>query len=218
MARTAIATPAVVLTTNKLIRNTYLLLTLTLMTSAVTALIALATRATFFNPFLFLGVFIGFPFLIYRFRDSAWSLPLTFVFTGLMGYMLGPVLAFYLGLANGPQIVAASFGATGLAFFGLSGYALTTRRDFSFMGGFLMVGALVILAAILVNLFTQIPALSLTISSAAVILLSGLILFDTSRMVHGHESNYVLMTVSLYANIYAMFLHLLNLFAFFNSE
>ena len=198
---------------NKLIRNTYLLLTLTLLTSAVTAGIAMAAQVRLINPFLMLIVFIGAPFLIHRIRNSAWALPATFVFTGFMGYYLGPVLNIYLGLANGPQIVMAAFTTTAAMFLGLSGYALVTRRNFSFMGGFLMVGLFVVLGAIIVNLFVSIPALSLTISGAAVILMSGMILWDTSRMVHGGEDNYVMMTISLYANIYVLFVHLLNLFS-----
>lgn len=214
---TAQTTPSI-LATNKVIRNTYLLLTLTLLTSAVTAGVAMATGARPVNWILMLVVFIGVPFIINALRDSVWSLPLTFAFTGFMGYVLGPILTFYLSLPNGGQIVMAAFGTTAVMFLGLSAYALTTRKDFSFMSGFLMVGLLVVLVAIIANIFLQIPALSLTISAAAVLLMSGLILFDTSRMVHGGETNYVVMTVSLFANIYVMFIHLLNLFAAFTGD
>ncbi len=206
-----------VLATNKLIRNTYMLLTLTLLTSAVTAAFAMASNVGFVNPIIMLVVFIGMPFVIFRIRNSVWALPATFLFTGFMGYVLGPVLNAYLGLPNGPQIVMSAFGTTAVLFFGLSGYALTTQRNFNFMSGFLMVGLLVVLAAIVANIFLDIPALSLTISAAAVLLMSGLILYDTSRMIHGGESNYVVMTVSLYANIYVMFIHLLNLFSLGND-
>ncbi len=206
-----------VLATNKLIRNTYMLLTLTLLTSAVTAAFAMASNVGFVNPIIMLVVFIGMPFVIFKIRNSVWALPATFLFTGFMGYVLGPVLNAYLGLPNGPQIVMSAFGTTAVLFFGLSGYALTTQRNFNFMSGFLMVGLLVVLAAIVANIFLDIPALSLTISAAAVLLMSGLILFDTSRMIHGGESNYVVMTVSLYANIYVMFIHLLNLFSLGND-
>lgn len=211
-------TSQALLATNRVIRNTYLLLTLTLLTSTVTAGIAMVTGAPPISWILVMVVFIGMPFVINALRNSMWSLPLTFVFTGFMGYVLGPILTFYLSLPNGGQIVTAAFGTTAVMFLGLSGYALVTRKDFSFMGGFLMVGLLVVLAAIIANLFLQIPALSLTISSAAVLLMSGLILFDTSRMVHGGETNYVIMTVSLFANIYVMFMHLLNLFAAFSGD
>jgi modulator of FtsH protease len=202
-----------VLATNKVLRNTYLLLAMTLFTSASAAGIAMAAGAQPVHWLLMLGVFIGMPFVISYFRDSVWALPLTFAFTAFMGYVLGPILSLYLSLPNGPQIVMAAFGTTAVAFVGLSAYAISTRKDFSFMGGFLMVGLLVVLAAIIANIFLQIPALSLTISAAAVLLMSGLILFDTSRMIHGGETNYVIMTVSLFANIYVMFVHLLNLFS-----
>lgn len=207
------------LATNRVIRNTYLLLSMTLTTSAVTAGVAMAAGAQLVNIFIVLGVFIGMPFVIYKFRTSIWSLPLTFLFTGFMGYVLGPILSYYLALPSGPQIVMMAFGTTAAMFFGLSAYALTTRRDFSFMRGFLLTGLVVVLLAIIANLFLAIPALSLTISAAAVILMSGMMLYDTSRMVNGGETNYVLMTVSLFANIYVLFTHLLNLFsAFYGHE
>lgn len=206
------------LATNKVIRNTYMLLTLTLLTSAATAGIAMVTGARPVHWLLMLAVFIGMPFVINALRNSVWSLPLTFLFTGFMGYVLGPILSMYLALPDGSQIVMSAFGTTAVLFLGLSGYALTTRKDFSFMRGFLMVGLLVVLAAIIANIFLEIPALSLTISAASVLLMSGLILFDTSRMVNGGETNYVIMTVSLFANIYVMFLHLLNLFAALSGD
>jgi len=212
------AAPQSVLATNKALRNTYLLLAMALFTSAVTAGIAMATNAPPVNWILMLAVFIGMPFVINYLRDSVWALPLTFAFTAFMGYVLGPILTLYLSLPNGPQIVMAAFGTTAVAFVGLSAYAIATRKDFSFMSGFLMVGLLVVLAAIVANIFLQIPALSLTISAASVLLMSGMILFDTSRMVNGGEDNYVVMTVSLFANIYVMFLHLLNLFSAFSGE
>ena len=212
MEQTISRTQTLVLATNRVIRNTYLLLTLTLLTSAAAAGVAMAVGAQPINWFIMIAVFIGMPFVIYRVRDSVWSLPLTFLFTGFMGYVLGPILTLYLGLPNGPQIVLSAFATTAVMFTGLSAYALATQRDFSFMRGFLFVGLIVVLLAIVANLFLAIPALSLTISAAAVILMSGLILYDTSRMLHGGETNYVVMTVSLYANIYVLFTHLLNLF------
>ena len=218
MEYTSVQSRTSVFETNKLIRNTYLLLTMTLIMSAVTAGIAMVNRVGFVNPILMLVVFIGMPFVIYRMKNSVWALPLTFLFTGFMGYVLGPILSFYLGLANGPQVVMAAFATTATMFLALSGYALTTRRDFSFMGSFLFVGLFVILGAIILNLFMQIPALSLTISAAAVILMSGMILYDTGRMVHGGETNYIVMTVSMFANIYVLFIHLLNLFSFFGGN
>ena len=207
-----------VLATNKLIRNTYILLSLTLAFSALTAGFAMVTNAQPVNFWLMLAVFIGGPFVISAARKSAWSLVLVFAFTGFMGYVLGPILSYYLALPNGNQIVMTALGATALIFLGLSGYALSSRKDFSFMRGFLMVGLLVLIGAIILSFFVSMPGLSLAISAAAVILMSGFILYDTSRMVHGGETNYVMMTVSLYANIYVLFIHLLNLISAFSGN
>lgn len=208
-----------VFATNKLIRNTYMLLSMTLAFSAITASVAMMTGAKPVHSIIMLAVFIGFPFIINSMRNSIWSLPLTFVFTGIMGYILGPIVGMYLKLPNGSEIVMMSMGLTAATFVGLSGYALATRKDFSFLGGFLFVGLIVALVAILANFFLQIPALSLTISAAMVLLISAAILFDTSRMVHGgEEENYVMMTVSMYANIYVLFANLLSLTGFLSDD
>ena len=198
---------------SRIICNTYLLLTLTLLTSTITAAIAMNTGAQPVNWILMLAVFIGMPFIINRFRNSVWGLMLTFVFTAFMGYVLGPILNLYLSLNNGSQIVMLAFGSTAAIFIGLSAYTFATKKDFSYMRSFLFTGLIVLLIAIIANLFLAIPLLSLTISSVAVLLMSGLILYDTSRMIHGGETNYIMMTVSLYANIYVLFIHLLNLFS-----
>jgi modulator of FtsH protease len=204
---------------NKVVRNTFMLLSMTLLVSTITALYAMASNAAPVNIWVMFGVFLGGPILIHFVRNSAISLPLVFLWTGFMGYILGPILSFYLSLPNGEQIVTTSLGLTALIFFGLTFYAMTTRRDFSFLSGFLMVGALVILAAILGNyFFFQMPALSLAISAGAVILISGFMLFDVSRMVNGGETNYVTMTVALFSNIYVLFLHLLNLVSAFTGN
>ena len=202
----------------RLIGNTYLLLTATLLTSTITAAIAMSVGARPVNWLLMLAIFIGMPFVINRFRNSAWGLVLTFVFTAFMGYVIGPILAFYLSLSNGPQIVTMAFGTTAAAFIGLSAYTFVTRKDFSFMRSFLFAGLIVLLVAIIANIFLMIPLLSLTISSVAVLLMSGMILYDTSRMLNGGEDNYIMMTVSLYANIYVLFVHLLNLLSILNSS
>lgn len=206
------------LATNKVIRNTYLLLSMNLAFSAVVAFVAMAMGAKPVHWIIMLAVFLGMPFAIHALRNSVWGLPATFVFTGVMGYILGPIVSLYLGLANGPAIVGGALATTALTFVGLSVYALATRKDFSFLGGFVFVGFLVLLAAIVANLFLAIPALSLAISSAAVLLVSAAILWDTSRMVHDGEANYISMTVSLFANIYVLFLHLMNLFAAFTGD
>ena len=204
-----------ILATNKVIRNTYTLLSMTILFSAVTAGYAMVSNAQPVHWIILLAVFLGGPFVINSLRNSAMGLVAIFAFTGAMGYILGPILSMYLALPNGAQIVTTAFALTGVIFLGLSGYALTSRKDFSFMGGFLMVGFLVMLAAILLNIFLQIPALSLAVSAAMVMLLSAGILYQTSAMVHGGETNYIVMTVSLYTSIFALLIHLLNLLQFF---
>jgi len=185
-ARMGHTTVAETIRSNQVIRNTYLLLSLTLAFSAVMAFTAMAINAPPVHWILMIAVLIGGPFAIHAARN--------------------------LGLPNGAQIVGNAFGTTAVAFVALSGYALTTKKDFSFLGGFLIVGLVLALVAIVANIFLGIPALSLTISAAVVLLLSAAILYDTSRMIHDREANYIVMTVSLYANLYVMFLHLLNLF------
>lgn len=204
-----------VLATNKVIRNTYTLLSMTIIFSAITAGFAMMTNAQPVHWLVMLVVFMGGPFLINALRNSAMGLVAIFAFTGVMGYILGPILSLYLALPNGSQIVTTAFGLTGVIFLGLSGYALVSRKNFSFMGGFLMVGFLVMLAAIVLNIFLAIPALSLAISAAMVLLISAGILYETSAMVHGGETNYIVMTVSLYTSIYVLLMHLLNLLQFF---
>lgn len=210
--------PEGVLATNKVIRNTYTLLSMTIIFSAITAGFAMMTNAQPVHWLVMLVVFMGGPFLINALRNSAMGLVAIFAFTGVMGYILGPILSLYLALPNGSQIVTTAFGLTGVIFLGLSGYALVSRKNFSFMGGFLMVGFLVMLAAIVLNIFLAIPALSLAISAAMVLLISAGILYETSAMVHGGETNYIVMTVSLYTSIYVLLMHLLNLLQFFMGD
>jgi modulator of FtsH protease len=206
------------LATNKVIKNTYTLLTMTVAFSALTAYVALNTGAPPLPWWMALVIMLGGPFLINAFRASVWSIPLTFAFTGALGYVAGPIVGMYLTMPGGSAIVFNAMATTAVIFFALSGYALTTRKNFSFLGGFVMVGCLVVLAAIVANIFLNIPALSLAISAAAVLLMSAAILWDTSRMVNEGETNYVMMTVSLFANIFVMFMHLLNLFSFLSGD
>jgi modulator of FtsH protease len=141
-----------------------------------------------------------------------------FAFTGCMGAALGPMLSFYLAMQQGPTIVMQALGGTALVFLTLSGYAMASRKDFSFLGGFLMTGMVVVLVGALANIFLQIPVLSLAIPAAIVMLMSGLILFDTSRIVLGGETNYIRATVSLYLNIYNLFTALLQLLGVFGND
>ncbi|MGR6035206.1 MAG: Bax inhibitor-1/YccA family protein [Candidatus Nitrosoglobus sp.] len=207
-----------VLATNKLLRNTYTLLAATLLFSALTAGIAMVTNATPVHWGITLIGYFGLLFLTNALRNSGWGLLAIFALTGFMGYTLGPILNLYLHLPNGHETVMLALGGTGIIFFGLSGYALTTRKDFSFIGGFLMVGILVAFLAGLGALFFQIPALSLAVSAMFILLMSGFILFQTSLIIHGGETNYIMATVSLYVAIYNLFLSLLQLLSAFNGN
>ncbi|MCC7310889.1 MAG: Bax inhibitor-1/YccA family protein [Sulfuritalea sp.] len=206
------------LATNKVIRNTYLLLSMTLAFSAVVAGISVALKLPHPGIIPTLVGFFGLLFGITKMRNSAMAIPLVFVLTGFMGYTLGPVINRYLGMPNGGEIVMQAMGATAVIFIGLSAYALTTKKDFSFMGGFLMVGILVAFVASLAAIFLGIPALSLAISAAFVLLMSGLILFETSNIIHGGETNYVMATVSLFVSIFNLFTSLLHLLGFMNGD
>ncbi len=200
-----------VVSTNKVLRNTYMLLAMTLVFSAMTAGVSMALGLGQGAALILMLVGFGLLFVVNRLADSAKGLPAIFAFTGVMGASLGPMLSYYLAMPGGPALVFQALAGTAVVFFGLSAYALTTRKDFSFMGGFLMVGLIVVLVAMLANIFLGIPALSLTISAAVVMIMSGLILFDTSRIVNGGETNYIRATVGLYLNIYNLFIHLLSL-------
>ncbi len=203
---------------NKVIRNTYLLLSMTLLFAAATASASMALNLPHPGLILTLVGYFGLLFLTTRLRNSGWGLVSVFALTGFMGYTLGPLVSHYLGLPNGGQTVMTAMAGTAAIFIGLSGYALTTRKDFSFMGGFLMVGILVAFVASLAAVFFAIPALSLTVSAAFVLLMSGLILYETSNIIHGGETNYVMATVTLFVSIFNLFVSLLQLLGFMNSS
>lgn len=207
-----------VLSTNKVLKNTYMLLSMTLVFSAVCAGIAMAMGLPRGAALLLMLVGFGLLFVVHKTADSSKGLIAIFAFTGVMGASIGPMLNHYMAMANGPQLVMQALAGTAIVFFGLSAYALTTRKDFSFMGGFLMVGLLVVVVASIANIFLAIPAVSLAISAAAVMIMSGLILFDTSRIVNGGETNYIRATVSLYLNIYNLFIHMLHLLTAFGDD
>lgn len=208
-----------VLATNRVLRNTYLLLSLTFFFSAFTAWLSYATGARPMNPLMMIVGVYGLMFLTQYLRNSPLGLLSTFAFTGFMGYTLGPVLGMMMAsYSNGAQIIMTALGGTGMIFFALSGYVLTTRKDFSFMGGFLFVGAMVAVLAMIAGIFFQIPALQLAISAAFVLISSGLILFQTSEIIHGGETNYISATVSLYVSIYNLFVSLLRLLSAFSGR
>ncbi len=207
-----------VLATNKLIRNTYLLLSITLLFSALTAGISVVLNLPPMGLLITLGGYFGLLFLTTRFSNSALGLVFVFALTGFMGLTLGPLINAYLGLPNGGQIVAMAMAGTAVIFLGLSAYAITTRKDFSFMGGFLMVGILVAFLAGLAAYFFTLPGLSLAVSAMFVLLMSGLILYQTSEIVNGGETNYILATITLFVSIYNLFTSLLQLLAAFSGD
>ena len=216
----AVARPAPsVLATNKLIRNTYILLSMTLLFSALMAGISIALKLPSMGLLITLGGYFGLLYLTSALRNSVWGLVAIFALTGFMGLTLGPFINAYLQFfSNGGQLVMLALGGTGVIFLGLSGYALTTRKDFSFLGGFVFVGILVaFLLAICAVLFNM-PALSLAISAVFILLMSGLILYQTSEMIHGGETNYIMATITLYVAIYNLFTSLLHILAMFAGQ
>lgn len=203
---------------SRVLRNTYALLSLTLLFSAGIAAVSAAAQWPAPGILLSLAGNLGLLFLIYRLKNSVWALPAVFGLTGFMGYTLGPLLSKVMTLPGGGQVIAMALAATGAVFLALSAWALTTRRDFSVMGGFLFAGMVVALLAGLAAVFLQIPALGLAVSAMVALLSAGLILVETSRIVHGGESNYVLATVGLYVSIFNLFTSLLSLFGLGGSD
>ncbi|HFQ91976.1 MAG TPA: Bax inhibitor-1/YccA family protein [Chromatiales bacterium] len=200
-----------ILATNKVIRNTYVLLSMTLLFSVVTAGISMVMNLPHPGLLLTLAGYIGLLFATAKFRNSSLGLVFVFALTGFMGYTLGPILNAYLSLPNGNQLVMTALGGTGAIFLGLSAYALTTRKDFSFMGGFLFAGILVAFLGGLGAVIFAMPVLSLAISAMFVLLMAGLILYQTSEIIHGGETNYIMATVTLYVSIFNLFTSLLHL-------
>ena len=207
----ATSTDARASTSHSVLRNTYLLLAMTLFFSAVTAGVAMSLQISQMTALILSLVGFGLLFVVNATAESGKGLLAVFGFTGVLGAALGPMLNHYLAMANGPSIVMQALGGTGVVFFALSTYVLTTKKDFSFLGGFLMVGLIVALVAGLVLMFFQVPAAQVALSAGIVLLMSGMILFDTSRILHGGETNYIRATVSLYLNIYNLFTAMLHL-------
>ena len=216
----AVARPAPsVLATNKLIRNTYILLSLTLLFSAMTAGISIVLNLPSMGLLITLGGYFGLLYLTSALRNSAWGLAAVFALTGFMGLTLGPFLNAYMQFfSNGGQLVMLALGGTGVIFLGLSGYALSTRKDFSFMGGFLMVGILVAFLMGICAVVFSMPVMALAVSSIFILLMSGLILYQTSEMIHGGETNYIMATITLYVAIFNLFTSLLHLLGAFAGE
>jgi len=206
------------LETNKVLRNTYTLLSMTLIFSALTAGGAMALKLPHPGLLITFAGYFGLLFLTTKYRNSSLGIGFVFALTGFMGYTLGPILNSYMALANGGQIVMTAMGGTGAIFLGLSGYALTTRKDFSFMGGFLIAGILVAFMAGLGAMIFEIPGLSLAVSSMFILLMAGMILYETSNIIHGGETNYIMATVTLYVSIFNLFTSLLHLLGFMSGD
>jgi len=207
------------LTTNKVIKNTFALLAMTLLFSAAVAGLSMVFNWPHPGILLTLAGYFGLLFLTHRLANSAWGLLAVFALTGFMGLTIGPIISHYLtAFQNGHQLVLLAMGGTGLIFLGLSAYALTTRKDFSFMAGFLMVGVLVAFLGSIAAVIFSIPTLALAVSAMFVLLMSGMILYQVSALVHGGETNYILATVSLFVSIYNLFLSLLQLLGVFSGD
>ncbi|MBQ0957841.1 Bax inhibitor-1/YccA family protein [Ideonella sp. 4Y11] len=202
----------------RVLRNTYALLSMTLLFSAAVAGLGVAFQWPAPGILLTLVGYFGLLFAVHKLRNSGWALPAVFALTGFMGYTLGPLLARSLSLPGGAQVVMLALGATGVTFLAMSAWALSSKRDFSAMGGFLFAGMVIALLAGLAAVFLQIPALGLAVSAMVALLSAGLILFETSRIVHGGETNYVMATVGLYVSLFNLFTSLLSLFGFGGSQ
>ena len=206
------------MSTNKVVKNTYMLLSMTLAFSALTAGLSMSLNLPHPGLIITLVGYFGLLFLTTKFRDSGLGLLFVFGLTGFMGYTLGPILNAYLALPNGSQVVMMAMGGTAAIFLALSAYVMTTRKDFSFMGGFLMVGILVAFLAGLGAIFFEMPGLSLAVSAMFVLLMSGLILYETSNIIHGGETNYIMATVTLFVSIFNLFTSLLHLLGFASND
>jgi len=207
------------LSTNKVLRQTYTLLSMTLLFSAAMAMVsmALAVPHTFSMIATFGAIGILW-FVLPRFENSSAGIGIVFLATGLLGFGVGPMINHYLASANGATIVATAMGGTGAIFLALSAYVLTTKKDFSFLGGFLMVGFIVVVGAMILSFFVQMPALSLAVSGGIILIMSGFILFDTSRIINGGETNYIRATVGLFLNIFNIFTSLLHILGIMGDD
>jgi modulator of FtsH protease len=208
-----------VLATNKVLKNTYMLLSATLLFSALMAVVSIYLEMP---PMVYLGAVIGSMllgmFVLPRFANSTSGIGVIFLITGLLGFGLGAIITRYLAMPNGPEIIGTAFAGTGIIFLSLSAYVLTSRRDFSFMGGFLFAGMITVVIAMVANIFLALPALSLALSAAIILLMSGLILFDTSRIINGGETNYIMATYSLYLSIFNIFISLLQILGIMGDD
>jgi FtsH-binding integral membrane protein len=222
--QTIAQTGRIATTQNKVLRNTYMMLALTMIPTIMGAFVGTSMNLSFMaaspimSALLMFGVMMGMLFAVSALRNSVWGIAALLGFTFVAGVFLGPILQVALHLKNGAQLIGMAAGGTGIIFFSLATIATVTKKDFSFMGKFLFIGLILLIVASLANMFFQIPALSLTISSIAVLIFSAYILFDVSRIVNGGETNYVMATLGLYMNVYNLFINLLQLLMAFAGE
>lgn len=208
-----------ILSTNRVLRNTYALLSLTLLFSAVMAVVSMAIAPPRMMAMVAsIGAIVLLMFVLPKYENSTAGIGLVFLCTGMLGFGLGPMLNYYVSIPGGASIVATAMGGTGVIFLALSAYALTTKKSFDFMGGMLMVGLIVVFGAVVLNIFLNIPALSMAISGGMILLMSGFILFDTGRIVNGGETNYIRATVSMFINIFNLFTSLLHLLGIMSDD
>jgi len=209
---------------NKVLRNTYMMLALTMIPTVIGAFIGMSVNFSFMaaspimSSLLMFGAMMGMMFAVSALRDSVWGIAALLGFTLMVGVFLGPILQVALHLKNGAQLIGMAAGGTSIIFFSLATIATVTKKDFSFMGKFLFIGLILLIVASLANIFFQIPALSLTISAIGVLIFSAYILYDVSRIVHGGETNYVMATLGLFLSIYNLFISLLQLLMAFSGE
>src|SRR5512141_685258 len=217
-------TSALAVEQNKVLRNTYMMLGLTMIPTVIGAFVGMSINFSFMaeHPIIFsllmFGVMMGLLFTVGALRNSVWGIVALLGFTFVAGVFLGPILQVALHFKNGAQLVGMAAGGTSIIFFSLATIATTTKKDFSFMGKFLFIGLILLVVASLANMFFQIPALALTISAIAVMIFSAYILYDVSQIVHGGETNYMMATLSLYMDIYNLFINLLNLLMAFSGD
>lgn len=203
---------------NRVVRNTYALLAMTLLFSAGVAVASMALKLPSPGIIITLVGYFGLLYAVHKLQNSAWALAAVFTLTGFMGYTLGPILSRFSALPNGGEVIGMALGATGVTFLALSAYVLTTRKDFSFMGGFLFAGMVIALLAGIGAMVFEVPALAMAVSAMVALLSAGLILFETSRIVNGGETNYVMATVGLFVSLFNLFTSLLSLFGIGNSD
>lgn len=220
----ATTTDVIVTEQNKVLRNTYMMLALIMIPTLIGAFIGTSINFSFMHEhpvmgaLLMFGAMMGLLFTVSALRNSVWGVVALLGFTFVAGVFLGPILQVALHLKNGAQLIGMAAGGTGLIFFSLATIATVTKKDFSFMGKFLFIGVILLVVASLANIFFAIPALSLTISAIAVLIFSAYILFDISQIIHGGETNYVMATMTLYLDIYNIFVNLLSLLMAFSGE